>query len=41
MIEQFTIFTQGGIVVWQKNFSPLRGYPINELIHKVLLQESE
>jgi signal recognition particle receptor subunit alpha len=39
MIEQFTIFTKGGVVLWQKIFSSVRGQPINDLIRKVLLQE--
>jgi hypothetical protein len=39
MIEQFTVFTKGGVVLWKKNFSTLKGQPIHELIRKVLLQE--
>jgi signal recognition particle receptor subunit alpha len=41
MIEQFLIFTKGGIVLWAKTDDSLRGDPINNLIRQVLLQERQ
>jgi len=38
MIEQFLIFTKGGIVLWAKSADALKGDPVNNLIRQVLLQ---
>jgi len=39
MIELFTIFTKGGIVLWASSFAQVTGRPINALIKAVLLEE--
>jgi len=39
MLENFTIFTRSGLVIWQYCPSILQGNPINEFIKVVLLEE--
>lgn len=39
MIENFTILTKGGLVLWTYELYPLRGSPINSLINNVLLAD--
>lgn len=38
MLDFFTIFTVGGLVLWSQEWTKLRGNPINELIKKVFLE---
>lgn len=40
MIDHFSIFTTGGIVLWQYTQGKIRSNPINELIRIVLLEVS-
>lgn len=39
MIENITILTKGGLVIWSQNFAQLKGNPINALIKNVLLED--
>ncbi|GAM19573.1 hypothetical protein SAMD00019534_027480, partial [Acytostelium subglobosum LB1] len=39
MIDNFTILTKGGIVLWSIEWARLKGHPINNLIKTVLVQE--
>eukprot|EP01126_Amoeba_proteus_P038366 TRINITY_DN3995_c0_g2_i3.p1 TRINITY_DN3995_c0_g2~~TRINITY_DN3995_c0_g2_i3.p1 ORF type:complete len:563 (+),score=140.56 TRINITY_DN3995_c0_g2_i3:66-1754(+) len=40
MLDHFTIFTLGGLVLWSQSWGPkLRGSPVNELIKTVFLEE--
>ncbi|KYQ94416.1 signal recognition particle receptor alpha subunit [Tieghemostelium lacteum] len=39
MLDNFTILTKGGIVLWSIELAKLKGSPINTLIKKVLLEE--
>jgi hypothetical protein len=38
MIEHFTVFDKGGVVLWSYTFSKLKTNAINELISRVLLE---
>lgn len=39
MLDLFTILTKGGFVLWQKNFAPINGSPVEDLIRNVLIEE--
>ncbi|CEG67646.1 Putative Signal recognition particle receptor subunit alpha homolog Short=DP-alpha [Rhizopus microsporus] len=39
MLDLFTIITKGGFVLWQKTFAPISGFPVQELIKNVLIEE--
>mmetsp|Transcript_34970 Transcript_34970/g.58527 ORF Transcript_34970/g.58527 Transcript_34970/m.58527 type:complete len:99 (+) Transcript_34970:192-488(+) len=39
MIEDFTILTKGGVVLWKKQFQQLKSNAINTLIKTVLLED--
>lgn len=39
MLEHFCVFTKSGIVLWEYNYGPLKGDPVNDLIKCVLLEE--
>ncbi|KAF2075987.1 hypothetical protein CYY_002694 [Polysphondylium violaceum] len=39
MLDNFTIVTKGGIVLWSMEWAKLKGSPINKMIKKVLLEE--
>ena len=39
MIDNFTIVTKGGLVLWSHTSFPLNGTPINELIQSVFLED--
>eukprot|EP00760_Papus_ankaliazontas_P018379 PhM_4_TR17471/c0_g1_i1/m.33041/K13431/SRPR; signal recognition particle receptor subunit alpha len=39
MIDEFAVISLGGLVLWKKNFKPVEGNPINELIRNVVLEE--
>jgi len=39
MLDYFAIYTLGGIVLWSRTMTKLKGNPVNELIKKVLLEE--
>mmetsp|Transcript_14817 Transcript_14817/g.20666 ORF Transcript_14817/g.20666 Transcript_14817/m.20666 type:complete len:595 (-) Transcript_14817:42-1826(-) len=39
MLDHFSIFTKGGIVLWSYNQAKLKGSPIDNLIRTVLLEE--
>lgn len=39
MLDLFTILTKGGFVLWQKNFAPISGSPVEDLIRNVLIEE--
>ncbi|KAI8968858.1 SRP54-type protein [Mycotypha africana] len=39
MLDLFTILTKGGFVLWQKNYAPISGSPVEELIKNVLIEE--
>lgn len=39
MINNFSIFTRSGLVLWSKSTSPIKGNPINSLIQNVFLEE--
>ncbi|KAI8376136.1 signal recognition particle, alpha subunit, N-terminal-domain-containing protein [Radiomyces spectabilis] len=39
MLDLFTILTKGGFVLWQRNFAPLAGTPVDALIQNVLIEE--
>lgn len=39
MLDQFSIFTKGGVVLWEKSFAPVKGDPLNSLIRACLLED--
>lgn len=39
MLDLFTILTKGGIVLWDRAFTPISGNPVNALIRDVLIEE--
>ncbi|KAI9590958.1 SRP54-type protein [Syncephalis fuscata] len=39
MLDHFTIFTRGGIVLWSSSFSPLQSNPVDDLVREVLVEE--
>lgn len=39
MLDQFSIFTRGGILLWSKTFAPVKGDPLNALIRTCLLED--
>ena len=39
MLDLFSIFTRGGIVLWDRAFAPISGNPINALVKDVLIEE--
>jgi hypothetical protein len=39
MLDHFTVFTRGGIVLWSSSFSQLQGDPVNDLVREVLVEE--
>jgi len=39
MLDHFTIFTKGGIVLWSNNETKLKGNPVDNLVRSVLLEE--
>jgi len=39
MLDQFSIFTQGGVLLWEKSFAPVKGDPLNSLIKACLLED--
>ena len=38
MIEHFTIFTRGGLVLWNYKFGQLAGAPVDSLVRAVLAE---
>ena len=38
MLELLTIFSKSGVVLWSQSWAPLKGDPINAVIHQVLLE---
>lgn len=40
MLDYFTIFTVGGLVLWSQEWTKLRGAPVNDLIKTVFLEVS-
>lgn len=39
MLDQFSIFTRGGVLLWTKSFAPVKGDPLNSLIKTCLLED--
>lgn len=39
MLDQFSIFTKGGVLLWSKSFGPVKGDPLNALIRTCLLED--
>ena len=39
MIDNFTIFSRSGVVLWTKSMVDLVGDPLNQLINNVLMEE--
>jgi signal recognition particle receptor subunit alpha len=39
MLDQFSIFTKGGVLLWSKSFAPVKGDPLNALIRTCLLED--
>lgn len=39
MLDQFSIFTKGGVLLWAKSFAPVKGDPLNSLIRTCLLED--
>lgn len=39
MLDQFSIFTKGGVVLWSRQLSPVKGRPIDTLVQTVFLEE--
>jgi signal recognition particle receptor subunit alpha len=39
MLDHFTIFNRGGIVLWERTWEKLKGNPINHLIQTIFLEE--
>ncbi|KAJ1799978.1 hypothetical protein LPJ59_001447 [Coemansia sp. RSA 2399] len=37
MLDQFTIATKGGVVLWNKEYTGITGHPVNSLIHSELI----
>ncbi|KAJ2398732.1 hypothetical protein GGI23_003070 [Coemansia sp. RSA 2559] len=37
MLDQFTIATKGGVVLWNKEYTSITGHPVNSLIHSELI----
>ncbi|KAJ2834007.1 hypothetical protein GGI24_000601 [Coemansia furcata] len=40
MLDQFTIATKGGIVLWSKAFAPITHRPVDSLVQDVLIQST-
>jgi len=38
MLDQFSIFTKAGALLWSFNYCKMKGNPVNELIKNVLLE---
>jgi len=39
MLDQVSIFTKGGVLLWTKTFAAVRGEPVNSLIRTCLLED--
>jgi len=39
MLEHFSIFSKGGVVLFVRKNAPIKGNPINSLVQKALIQE--
>ncbi|PIA13806.1 P-loop containing nucleoside triphosphate hydrolase protein [Coemansia reversa NRRL 1564] len=40
MLDQFTIATKGGIVLWSKEYADIVGHPVDSLVQDVLIQSA-
>eukprot|EP00759_Apiculatamorpha_spiralis_P032224 PhF_6_TR3370/c0_g1_i1/m.4802/K13431/SRPR; signal recognition particle receptor subunit alpha len=39
MIDEVSVVSQGGLLLWKKSLNPVRGNPVNQLIKNVILEE--
>ena len=38
MLDQVIVFSKSGLVLWSQSWAPIKGDPVNSVIHQVLLE---
>ena len=39
MLDLVQVFSKSGVVLWQQSWAPLKGEPVNAVIHQILLED--
>ena len=39
MLDRVCVFSKTGVVLWSQDWAPLKGNPVGEVIHQVLLED--
>jgi signal recognition particle receptor subunit alpha len=39
MLDHFSIFTKGGVVLWSYDFAAIQGRPVDALVREILIEE--